>query len=175
MHPLPEDDVALPLPDRGNGRWHEAFCLAARECLRGLSDGELLILGLRLRYRRSQREVAQLLGVHEGTISRQTDKLRDRCLEQISHRLVAQGWTGDDLTEYILTEMGPLLLDEPRLWRLGPSNPRPRQLAMPFLLRDLSFRLMLLALVASLSMVSAAHHFVASQLTPAGQGAQPGG
>ena len=40
---------------------------------------------------------------------------RDRCLEQISHRLVAQGWTGDDLTEYILTEMGPLLLDEPRL------------------------------------------------------------
>ena len=63
----------------------------------------------------SQREVAQILGVHEGTISRQTDKLRDRCLEQISHRLVAQGWTGDDLTEYILTEMGPLLLDEPRL------------------------------------------------------------
>jgi hypothetical protein len=63
----------------------------------------------------SQRDVAQLLGVHEGTISRQTDKLRDRCLEQISHRLVAQGWTGNDLTEYILTEMGPLLLDEPRL------------------------------------------------------------
>ncbi|HTK74430.1 MAG TPA: sigma-70 family RNA polymerase sigma factor [Gemmataceae bacterium] len=115
VHPLPEDDVALPLPDRGNGRWHEAFCLAARESLHGLADGELLILGLRLRYRMSQREVAQLLGVHEGTISRQTDKLRDRCLEQISRRLVAQGWTGDDLTEYILTEMGPLLLDEPRL------------------------------------------------------------
>src|SRR5438270_405527 len=90
-------------------------CLAAREALGRLSDGELLILGLRLRYRMSQREVAHLLGVHEGTISRQTDKLRDRCLEQISRRLLAQGWTGDDLTEFILTEMGPLLLDEPRL------------------------------------------------------------
>src|SRR5207237_9530641 len=109
VHALPEEELALPLPDRGSGRWHEAFCLAARETLGRLSDGELLILGLRLRYRLSQREVAHLLGVHEGTISRQTDKLRDRCLEQISRRLVAQGWTGDDLTEYILTEMGPLL------------------------------------------------------------------
>src|SRR5262249_34663072 len=52
---------------------------------------------------------------HEGTISRQTDKLRDRCLEHIRTRLLAQGWTGDDLTDFILTEMGPLLLDEPRL------------------------------------------------------------
>ena len=42
---------------------------------RRFPDAELLILGLRLRYRMSQRDVAHLLGVHEGTISRQTDKL----------------------------------------------------------------------------------------------------
>jgi len=115
VHGLPDDDIALPLPTRTDGRWHEAFCQAARETIAGLSDGELLILGLRLRYRLSQREVAHLLGVHEGTISRQTDKLRDHCLNRIRDRLLAQGWTGDDLSEFVATEMGPLLLDEPRL------------------------------------------------------------
>src|SRR6266849_1820311 len=69
-HPLPDDDVALPLAAEPDVRWHEAFCLAAREAFDKLSEGELLILGLRLRYRLSQREVATLLGVHEGTISR---------------------------------------------------------------------------------------------------------
>src|SRR5438105_5238721 len=115
VHSLPDDDVALPLPSRSDGRWHEAFCQAARETLAALSDAELLILGLRLRYRMTQRDVAHLRGVHEGTISRQTDKLRDRCLDQIRDRLLTQGWTGDDLTDLIVTEMGPLLLDEPRL------------------------------------------------------------
>jgi RNA polymerase sigma factor (sigma-70 family) len=115
VHALPDDDVALPLPIRTDDRWHEAFCQAARETIATLSDAELLILGLRLRYRMSQRDVAHLLSVHEGTISRQTDKLRDHCLERIRDRLLSQGWTGDDLTEFILTEMGPLLLDEPRL------------------------------------------------------------
>jgi RNA polymerase sigma factor (sigma-70 family) len=115
VHPLPEDDVALPLPAEADGRWHEAFCLAAREYLKELNDSEVLILGLRLRYRMSQREVAHLLGVHEGTISRQTSHLRDRCLEAIGQRLVAQGWTGEDLSGFVLTEMGGLLMDEPRL------------------------------------------------------------
>src|SRR5205814_2222410 len=55
---LPEDDVMLPLPAEADGRWHEAFCLAAREYLQELGEGEMLILGLRLRYRMSQREVA---------------------------------------------------------------------------------------------------------------------
>jgi RNA polymerase sigma factor (sigma-70 family) len=114
-HPLPEDDVALPLPAEADGRWHEAFCLAAREYLKELNESEVLILGLRLRYRMSQREVAHLLGVHEGTISRQTSHLRDRCLEAIGQRLVAQGWTGEDLSGFVLTEMGGLLMDEPRL------------------------------------------------------------
>jgi RNA polymerase sigma factor (sigma-70 family) len=112
---LPEDDVALPLPAETDRRWHEEFCLAARAALKELTESELLILGLRLRYRMSQREVAHLLGVHEGTISRQTTHLRDRCLESISRRLVAQGWTGDDLSGLVLTELGGLVLDEPRL------------------------------------------------------------
>src|SRR5579862_6626760 len=40
---LPEDDLAMPLPERtdGESRWHEAFCLAAREWLGGLSDNEM--------------------------------------------------------------------------------------------------------------------------------------
>jgi RNA polymerase sigma factor (sigma-70 family) len=115
IHALPDDDVALPLAAEPDGRWHEAFCLAAREAIAKLGDSELLILGLRLRYRLSQREVAALLGVHEGTISRQTTHLRDRCLDDISRRLLAEGWTGDDLSSFVLREMGSLLMDEPRL------------------------------------------------------------
>jgi hypothetical protein len=53
--------------------------------------------------------------VHEGTVSRQTDKLRDRCLDSIRARLLNQGWTGDDLEELVLTEMAGVLLDDPRL------------------------------------------------------------
>ena len=112
---LPGDDVALPLPAEGESRWHDAFCLAAREYLAKLQDIELLILGLRLRYRMSQREVASLLDMHEGTVSRRTDHLRDQCLDFIGQRLVEQGWTGDDLSDYVRTEMQNLLLDDPRL------------------------------------------------------------
>jgi len=116
MQALPDDDLAAELPAvQADGQWHEAFCLAARDWLGDLNDNELLILGMRLRYRMSQREVANLLGVHEGTISRQTTQLRDRCLEAIGQRLISQGWTGDDLSEFILNEMGSLLMDEPRL------------------------------------------------------------
>jgi RNA polymerase sigma factor (sigma-70 family) len=113
--PLPEDDVALPLPAEANGRWHEAFCLAAREAFADLADAEWLVLGLRLRYRLSQREVAGLLGVHEGNVSRQIAKLRDKLLDAVARRLREAGWTGDDLSGYVLSEMGGLLLDEPRL------------------------------------------------------------
>jgi RNA polymerase sigma factor (sigma-70 family) len=114
---LPEDDLAMPLPTRNptESRWHEAFCLSAREWLGELTEQEVILLGLRWRYRLSQREVASLLGVHEGTISRQTDKLRDRCLESIGQKLIAQGWGGEELEEYILSEMGSLLVDDPRL------------------------------------------------------------
>ncbi len=112
---LPDDEIALPLPDRSDARWHDTFCEAAREWLDTLNEQETLLLGLRWRYRMSQREISHLFGVHEGTISRQTDKLRDRCLEEIGTRLTAQGWTGDDLEGFVLTELGSLLVDEPRL------------------------------------------------------------
>lgn len=114
---LPDDDIAQPIPTaaKADTRWHEAFCAAAHTWLTGMPDAERLLLGLRWRYKMSQREVAGLLGVHEGTISRQTDKLRDHALEVIGARLVADGWTGDDLDGFILTEMGGVLLDDPRL------------------------------------------------------------
>jgi len=118
LQALPEDDLDehdLPLAQEGDGRWHEEFRLAAREWLGEVGDGELLILGLRLRYRLSQREVARLLGVHEGNVSRQTAKLRDRCLEHVGRRLLELGWTGDDLGNLVLKEMDSLLMDEPRL------------------------------------------------------------
>jgi RNA polymerase sigma factor (sigma-70 family) len=114
---LPDDDHAAELPrsDAADERWHEEFRSAAAEWLAELSDQEVLILGLRLRYRLSQREAAQLLGIHEGNVSRQTNRLRDHCLERIGQRLQEQGWSGDDLSGFILTEMDGLLLDEPRL------------------------------------------------------------
>jgi RNA polymerase sigma factor (sigma-70 family) len=115
---LPEDDLDnhdLPFPSNGDDRWHEEFRQAAREWLNDLPENEVLILGLRLRYRMSQREAAAALGINEGNVSRQTAKLRDRCLERIGQRLQEQGWTGDDLSGYIFKEMDTLLLDEPRL------------------------------------------------------------
>jgi RNA polymerase sigma factor (sigma-70 family) len=113
---LPEDDLALPLPPAPTDeRWRDLFAQAAREWLAELKESELLLLGLRVRYRLSQREVAQLLQVHEGTISRRNDQLRDSCLAHVSQRLSAEGWTGEDLSELIRTEMFSLLVDEPRL------------------------------------------------------------
>lgn len=115
---LVEDPPDLLPPEASpsaDGRWHEAFSLAAREWLGGLNENEVLLLGLRMRYRMSQREVASYLGVHEGTVSRRAD---DVCLglrEFVGRRLQARGWTGDDLSGYIQSEMGNLLYDEPRL------------------------------------------------------------
>jgi len=114
---LPEDDLAMPPPSGATGdlRWREAFSHAAREWLDSLDDQAVLLLGLRLRYRLSQREVAQLLKVHEGTISRRTDQVRDQCLEFLQARLAQAGWTGDDLAELIRAEMQSLLLDDGRM------------------------------------------------------------
>jgi RNA polymerase sigma factor (sigma-70 family) len=116
--PLPDEELGdrdLPLPGAGDERWLEEFRAAARDWLVELSDHEVLLLGLRLRYRLSQREVAALLGIHEGNVSRHTAKLRDHCLEQIGQRLRELGWTGDDLSGFVLKEMDSLILDEPRL------------------------------------------------------------
>lgn len=118
LQPLGDDELTLadlPLPESGTEHWHDEFRQAAREWFATRSDQEVLLLGLRLRYRLSQREVAGLLGIHEGNISRQTARLRDRCLEQIEQRLRALGWTGDDLADLVLKEMDSVLLDEPGL------------------------------------------------------------
>ena len=105
---------AGPIPDTGDGRWLEEFRTGAREWLVELSDDEVLILGLRLRYRLSQREVAGMLGIHEGNVGRKTDKLSKTCRERVSAHLQKLGWTGDDLGAYVMKEMDSLLLDEPR-------------------------------------------------------------
>jgi RNA polymerase sigma factor (sigma-70 family) len=112
---LPEDELALPLPAEAESRWHELFCSAAQAWLADCKENELLILGLRLRYRLSQREVAHVLGVHEGTISRQIDSLREDCLNAVGQRLVAEGWTGDDVSTLVQTELQNVILDDPRL------------------------------------------------------------
>jgi len=117
---LPDDDFAVamdPVPalaDSG-GRWHDVFARAAREWLGAINDEERLLLGLRWRYRMSQREAAKVFNLNEGTLTRRTDKLRDHAQEQIGSKLVAEGWTGDDLEGFILTELGAILTDDPRL------------------------------------------------------------
>jgi RNA polymerase sigma factor (sigma-70 family) len=115
--PLPEeiDDPNGTLPVDANERWHEEFRQAAREWMADLDDNQIVLLGLRLRYRMSQRGVADLLGIHEGNVSRRTDRLREHCLDRIGRRMQELGWTGEDLGAYILKEMDSLLLDEPRL------------------------------------------------------------
>jgi len=115
LQALPENDLALSLPTQADDRWREIFAEAARDWLSELDESDVLLLGLRLRYRLSQREVSQMLQVHEGTVSRRTDHLRDKSLEFLERRLVDQGWAGDNLAEYIRSEMHNLLLDDPRL------------------------------------------------------------
>ena len=105
----------MPLPADNDSRWREVFAQATGDWLAGVADNELLLLGLRLRYRLSQREVAHLLGVHEGTVSRRADALRDQCLDFLGKRLLEAGWTGDDLSEFVRVEMHALLIDDPRL------------------------------------------------------------
>jgi RNA polymerase sigma factor (sigma-70 family) len=112
---LPEEEIGLSLPPHEEDRWHEAFVQSAHDWLAELTDEDVLLLGLRLRYRMSQRDVAKLFGIHEGNVTRRTDKLRDRALKRIGDTLIEQGWTGDDLSGFVLTEMGALLLDDPRL------------------------------------------------------------
>jgi RNA polymerase sigma factor (sigma-70 family) len=116
---LPDEDVAYPMNDApasdSTGRWHELFVDAAREWLGSIEDEERLLLGLRWRYRLSQRETAKFFGLNEGTLTRRTDKLRDKAIEEIGGKLLAEGWTGHDLESYILTELGALLTDDPRL------------------------------------------------------------
>ena len=115
---LPDEDlvsVEPVLPEDADARWHDRFREAAHEWFTDLSDQEVLLLGLRIRYKSSQREVARLLGIHEGNVTRKIDALSAKCHEQIGRTLRELGWTGDDLYGFIRKEMAGLLLDEPRL------------------------------------------------------------
>lgn len=115
---LAEDDrleAPMQSDERSSTIWHELFRDAARAWLTSLTDHEIVLLGLRWRYQLSQRETAHLLKVHEGTLSRQIDKLRERCTTEIQQQLEAQGWAEENLQEYILSEMAGVLLDENRL------------------------------------------------------------
>jgi RNA polymerase sigma factor (sigma-70 family) len=114
---LPDDDLLLDqeLPIEPEARWHESFREAARSWLAGLAEKDQLLLGLLWRYRLSQRKVAELLQVHEGTVSRRIVKLGDDLSASVGQRLVAEGWTGDDLSGYVRSEMASLLMEEPRL------------------------------------------------------------
>ena len=41
--------------------------------------------------------------------------MREQCLEFVSKRLTDEGWTGDNLFDFVRGEMHNLLLDDPRL------------------------------------------------------------
>lgn len=114
---LPDDDLAAPVPNATmeETRWHELFTEAARDWLDTLDDDDRILLGLRWRYKLSQRDAAAIVGVHEGTLTRRTDKLREKALESIGTRLINEGWTGSDLEHLILNELGSVLTDDPRL------------------------------------------------------------
>lgn len=114
---LPDEEVGeadLYLPEDSDARWHEQFREVARDWFAGLNDREVLLLGLRLRYKLSQREVARHLGINEGNVSRQIDRISAACHERIGEALRDLGWTGDDLYAFIRKEMMSVLLDEPR-------------------------------------------------------------
>jgi RNA polymerase sigma factor (sigma-70 family) len=115
---LPEEEVGdedLYLPEDSDARWHEQFREAARDWFSTLGEQEVLLLGLRLRYKLSQREVAKLLGIHEGNVTRKIDAISQKCHEIIGQTLQEVGWTGDDLYGFIRKEMYSVLLEEPRL------------------------------------------------------------
>jgi RNA polymerase sigma factor (sigma-70 family) len=116
--PLPDEGLGsadVYLPEDSDARWHEQFRAAAREWFTALGEQEVLLLGLRLRYKLSQREVAKLLGIHEGNVTRRLDAISQKCHEQIGEGLRQLGWTGDDLYGFIRKEMFSVLLEEPRL------------------------------------------------------------
>lgn len=115
---LPDEEIGeadLYLPEDSDARWHDEFRAAAREWFADLGEQEVLLLGLRLRYKLSQREVARLLGIHEGNVTRRIDALSQKCHERIGKSLRDLGWTGEDLFGFIRKEMYTVLLEEPRL------------------------------------------------------------
>lgn len=108
-----------PHPSRpdaeGDSRWHEVFREASREWLAELKEENVLLLGLLVRYRVTQREAARILGINEGNVTRRLNKINTEYHEHIGRVLWNAGWTGDDLNGFIRKEMLAVLLDEPAL------------------------------------------------------------
>jgi DNA-directed RNA polymerase specialized sigma24 family protein len=111
---LADDEMGPSLPSTTGARWHDLFVQTAQAWLRELTDDDVLLLGLRLRYNLSQREVARLFGIHEGNVTRRLDKLSDKAIRTFRAALEQEGWTGDDLSSLIRTEMRWLIFDDPR-------------------------------------------------------------
>ena len=111
----PDNNSYWHAPEVSDERWHQEFRLAAQEWLEGVSDQEILLLGLRIRYKLTQRETASFLGIHESNVSRLTDKVREKFHHWIEPRLREVGWNGDNLASFVQTEMESLVIDSPRL------------------------------------------------------------
>lgn len=109
------DEMYWHAPEISDEHWHQEFRFAAQEWLEILTDPEKLLLGLRIRYRLTQREAATFLGIHESNVSRLTDKIRQNFIQIIEPRLLTAGWTGDDMITFVNTEMEALILDAPQL------------------------------------------------------------
>ncbi|MER3415303.1 MAG: hypothetical protein C4297_03695 [Gemmataceae bacterium] len=110
------DSEWLPAPvHEDQPVWRETFHQAVREWVASLGERDLLLLGLLFRYQISQRRAAELLGVHEGTVSRQVARLREHAHRVLEQRLARAGWSGEDVTPLILAEMAGVLLEEPAL------------------------------------------------------------
>src|SRR5262249_60064600 len=124
---IPDEDIAYPMNPTPvtdpAGRWHEVFVQAARDWLGAIDDEERLLLGLRWRYRLSQREAAKLFGLNEGTLTRRTDKLRDRALEQIGGRRGGEGGAGGGLGGVVFTGLGAGPAADPRPAAHPPAPP----------------------------------------------------
>ena len=109
------DEMYWHAPEISDEHWHQEFRLAAQEWLETLSNQEKLLLGLRVRYRLTQREAASFLGIHESNVSRLTDKIRQNFVQMIEPKLLNAGWSGEDMIAFVNTEMETLILDDPRL------------------------------------------------------------
>lgn len=110
--PLPAETRAV---DRAERPWFEAYRKAASEWLDGLTPDQLLLLGLRWTCRLDQREIAKLIGKHEGTVSRRFDQLSKAESEAVRGALERVGWDGEDVGEFRDVEMIDALQSDERL------------------------------------------------------------
>ena len=95
--PLPDEDLALPLQPHPEPRWREAFCRAAKESFRDLSEQEILVLGLAAIT--SASVSASILDRNEGNISQANNPVARTMFEcdrppAVSRRLGGRRYVG---------------------------------------------------------------------------------